>query len=133
MEAVRPGPLGLRPCPTILIKIDPAALIKNNAFGLKPHLLLLHTFARPRRDFALRVDHALPRHIVGAHRHRVTDDAGIAARPDDHCHIAVGCHFTTRHLAHDLVDAGKQCASLRIDLHDKDYTRPSNWMQTPRQ
>ncbi len=96
-----------RSCPAVFLQINAALLIERDTLGFQPHALFGRPIAGPRRDFPLRVDHALPGHIIRAAGHGITYDARISALPDQGGHITVGGHPATRHLSHHFVDAWK--------------------------
>lgn len=97
-------------------EIDPPTVIEDDAFRLQSHSLLRRAVTF-QRDFALRIDHALPRHIVRTHGHCITHDARVTALPHERGDIAIRDDLAARHLADNIINVGEQCARFLINWH----------------
>src|SRR5215470_8364107 len=99
----------------------PAVALENDAPASQRDALLLEAdtlcqhpgFAAPAADPALRIDHAMPRHIVGTAAHRAADGAGGSRGPHACRHLAVGHDGALRDAPHEAIDLTLKAQSRR--------------------
>src|SRR5262249_23796023 len=99
--------------PAIALEHD-ASTSQRDALLLEANPLCQHPgFAAPAADPALRIDHAMPRHVVGTAAQRAADGAGGARRPHACCHLAVRHDVALRDAPHEAIDLPLKAQSRR--------------------
>src|SRR5262245_26062066 len=92
------------PFPTIAVEPHTPAS-EPNALLLQADALREHAGGAPAlADPTLRIDHAMPGHVVGTPPHGAADGARGARDTEPRRHLAVGHHVTSRNSPHEAID-----------------------------
>src|SRR5437868_1877565 len=101
------------------VALEPhAAASQRDALLLETNPLREHPGGAPTpADAALRVDHAVPRHVLGARTHRAADRARGAGRAEPRRDLAVRHDVALGNAPHEAIDltAKAQPAVSRLD------------------
>src|SRR2546427_9302959 len=116
----------LLPFPTVSLEHH-ASAPQRNAFLLEADALREHPGRPPPpADAALRIDHAVPRHVVRAAAHGAPDGPRRARRAEQLGDLSVGHHETPRHPPHEAIHRARKRQRVAPRPESAGAARPSS-------